>query len=379
MDKQISLEHLRHNLWQIQNFLDDHVSLLAVIKANAYGHHVDWVAPYLERLGVRFFGVANIQEALHLRQLGICSEILILSALLPQKAELLFDHNLVATISSLDIARYIVHMAEKKKQRLCVHLKVDTGMSRCGALPQDILPIVQILNASGYIDIEGIYSHLATADSADLSYADQQEQVFCEVIQWCHDKGMTFKHIHLANSASVLKRSQKNYTLVRIGCLLYGALPNTSIACPLDLKPVMSLHAQVVQVKHLPAGVGVGYGMHYITDKETPVAVINMGYSHGVDQRMSAGGKVLINGQKRPIIGTVSMDLTIVELEPQDNVVIGDEVVVMGQQLGQMVDVHEIAQVMNTVPYEVLCRVGEATPLAPRNAPRHTREEEIKL
>lgn len=363
MDKAISLSSLKHNLEQVQTLLPESTQLLAVVKANAYGHEAHVVAPFLERCGVRMFGVASVKEAVALRTNGVSSDILILSTITQEHCTLLFEHQLIATVSSPDMARWLVHQAEELRSSLRVHIKVDTGMSRCGAMPDEVLGIVQVLKESGYLIVEGLYSHFATADDEDTFFADAQEECFRQVVDQLQSAGIAFKHLHMGNSAALLTRSQKDYSLVRVGCLLYGAMPDVRMNAALDLQPVMHLSAQVVQLKALPCGKGVGYGGLYRTSEETAVAVLNTGYAHGIDRRMFPGGNVLINGQKRPIIGTVSMDLTIVKLEPEDKVHLGDPAVVLGPQGSQVITVQDIARTVGTVPYEILCRAGDAVSL----------------
>lgn len=322
---------------------------MAVVKSDAYGHGVQHVALRLQEWGVQHFGVACVEEGLALRAMGIGGHIYILSTITKAFGEEMLRQKLIPTISSLEMAHYVVHLAEQAQQTLVVHVKVDSGMSRCGALPGEVVPILQTLAESAYIQVGGIYSHLATADEANSAYAQAQEEVFLGLLRDLSEKGYVFPHVHLSNSAALITRSMRSYSLARIGCLLYGALPAAGMPCDLDLKPVMELSAQVVQVKTVPAGLGVSYGCTHQTQAETRVAIIDTGYAHGLDRRMSNGGKVLINGQKRPIIGTVCMDLTIVELSKADQVNVGDRV---------YFDVSEMAQTTGTIAYEVLCRAG---------------------
>jgi alanine racemase len=356
MEKIISLEALNHNLRAVKTLLNSNTELMAIVKKDAYGHGASVIVPELQSKGVRYFGVATLEEAMALRDQGIYQNIVILSSFFEENIESLFEYRLTPTVSTLRMAHQLVHEAKRLQQPLTLHLKVDTGMSRCGLFPEELEAAIAILGECDFLTIEGLYSHWATADEFASMYAQRQEDQLLACLKICREKGLNLRFVHMANSSGLLVRNLKNFNMVRIGILLYGQVPDRSLRGRLSLTPVMHWRARVVQTKILAPGIGVSYGCQYQTTTETPVAIVNAGYGDGFPQALSGQGKVLINGQKRPIIGTVCMDFVIVQLESSDKVSVGEEVCLLGQQGSAMIDALEMATQAGSIPYEILCR-----------------------
>ncbi|OED34376.1 alanine racemase [PVC group bacterium (ex Bugula neritina AB1)] len=361
MQKKISIDNLKYNFKQIRSFLSPNSKIMAVVKSNAYGHGIKNIAPCLEKLGVNFFGVSTPKEAFELQSLKSTGNILILEPVLPEEYKLFLDKNILITISSIEEALALISITTKYKKHINVHIKVDTGMSRCGAFPLEVKPILEIFKKSSFSRVLGIFSHLASSNRNDLASFKAQNELFLNTVTNCKKSGNSFEEIHLSNTFGALHYPQSHYTMVRIGGALYGALPFPPNLSPIDLKPVMSLSAKIVQIKTVPPNTGVGYDHRYITTKQTKIAIINAGYARGIPYQRSLAGKVLINGEKRPIIGAVSMGLSIIELQNQDIVNVGDEVVIMGRQGKNSVTVYDIAKTTASLPYDILCKVGQQT------------------
>ena len=330
--------------------------IIAVVKANAYGHGAPAVAVALQKAGARILACADIEEAIVLRKAGVSAEILIFGALSVSDVDGIFEHNLTPTISTPGAGRSLQAAAAKHGVRLACHLKIDTGMNRLGLRHDNLDTTVPELMASRNLEIVAVYTHFATADDPDSPLFQTQGERFEQVLSRLPKLGVAPRLRHAANSAATLRDSRVWYDLVRPGLMMYGVIP-PPLASTIPLSPVMSLRSRVVAVKGVRAGEIVGYGARWTVPKPGRIAVVPAGYADGLDRRMAGNCSVLIRGKRAPIVGAVNMDMITVDVSDV-TVDTGDEVVIIGAQGDDRIDAREIAAAIGTNPYEVLCRVG---------------------
>jgi alanine racemase len=357
----VDLDALKSNFRAISDFLAAEPrqkipGIIAVVKANAYGHGAPATALALQEAGASMLAVADIEEGIVLRNAGVTTEILIFGALGVSDVEGVFDYRLTPTISTPGAGRSLMNAAAKRGVQLGCHLKIDTGMNRLGLRHDNLQYTLPEFVASKNLQINGVYTHFATADDPDLPLFHEQRERFNRVLTRLPEFGVRPRLIHAANSAATLRDSRVWFDLVRPGLLMYGVVP-PPLASTIPLKPVMSLRSRVVAVKGVRVGEIVGYGAHWTAPKPGRIAVIPAGYADGLDLRLAGRGSVLIRGRRAPIIGSVCMDMIMVDVADVQ-VETGDEVVIIGSQGDDRIDVREIAATIGNNPYEVLCRVG---------------------
>ena len=356
----IDLAALQANFTAIADFLKANTSkppgIIAVVKANAYGHGAASVALALQDAGAKILACADIEEAVVLRQAGVTAEILVFGALSVSDVDGVFAHSLTPTISSPGAGRSLQAAAAKHGVLLRCHLKIDTGMNRLGLRHDNLDSTVPELVASKNLQIVAAYTHFATADEPESPLYDLQRERFEQVLARLPSLGVHAQVRHAANSAATLRDSRVWYDFVRPGLLMYGVVP-PPLASTVPLTPVMSLRSRVVAVKGVRAGETVGYGARWTAPAAGQIAVIPAGYADGLDRRMAGAGSVLIRGKRAPIVGAVNMDMITVDVSGV-SVETGDEVVIIGTQGHDRIEAREIAAAIGTNPYEVLCRVG---------------------
>ncbi|HEY3045375.1 MAG TPA: alanine racemase [Vicinamibacterales bacterium] len=330
---------------------------IAVVKANAYGHGAGQVARALEDAGADLLACADIEEGAELRAAGVQTDILIFGALSVSDLDGLFDCGLTPTISTPGAARAVQTAAAKFKRRLPYHLKIDTGMNRLGFRYDNLRRTLPELLASENLELAAVYTHFATADEPDSPLFAEQgarfERALAEI------EGMNAgarPYIHACNSAALLRDARVWYDRVRPGLLLYGIVP-PPLASTISLEAAMTLVSRIVAVKGIRPGEGVGYGLRFLADAPRSIAVIPAGYADGLDLRLAGRGAVLIRGRRAPIVGAVSMDMLAADVTGLD-VAPGDEVVILGSQGDDRIDVREMAATIGTIPWEIVCRIG---------------------
>lgn len=335
-------------------------AVIAVVKANAYGHGDGPVALALEQAGATMLACADIEEGIVLRQAGVTVPILVFGALSVSDLDGLFEFSLTPTISTPSAARAVQAAAASRKTTVGYHLKVDTGMNRLGFRHDNLRWTLPGVLESPNLRLDAIYTHFATADDPSHTLFGEQRVRFEEAVQTVAALGVSKILRHTANSAALLRDSRVWYDLVRPGLLLFGIVP-PPLASTLDLQPVMSLTSRVVAVKGLRPGESVGYGGRFRAELPTTIAVVPAGYADGLDLRLAGRGQALIRGRRVPIIGAVSMDMITVDVTEVDIVQPGDEVTLIGRQgheTWQRIDIREMAAAIGTIPYEIACRIG---------------------
>jgi alanine racemase len=357
---EINLDYLAHNLRQIRQRVAP-AEIVAVVKADAYGHGAVPVARRLADEGVRYFVVARFSEAMELREAGIRQSILILGSLFPDEIQNALKLDAELTITDEKDISIIEQQARKLMVKAKVHLHVDTGMGLVGIFPQQVVPVVKQILSSSQIELKGIYSHFATADKLDQSYARHQLQLFNSVLTAIKSEGIKLPLIHMANTGAILQLPEAQFDMVRPGISLYGHYTNSKLAKNLNLKPVMSLKSSVGVLRRFPQGYSVSYGRRFTTSTETTIAVVQIGYADGLQRAFSGKGKVMIGGKLYPIVGTVAMDQ--IGIEVGDNPIqIGDEVLFWGESTQGSIDLVTIAERIGTIPYELICDVSKRVP-----------------
>ncbi|MEE2638683.1 MAG: alanine racemase [Acidobacteriota bacterium] len=355
----VNLDAIRDNFHAIARYVgcdQRGVDVIAVVKANAYGHGAVRVGRALEAAGAGMLACADIEEGVELRRAGIRVPVLVFGALSVSDLDGVFTHGLTPTVSSPFAARALSDAATRRHQRVACHLKIDTGMNRLGFRFDNLRRTVpEVLRHPG-LEVSAVYTHFATAADATHPLFDVQRARFGDALRCLAELGLRPGFRHAANSAALLREPPVWYDAVRPGLLLYGVTPP---GCPeaLQLAPAMTLRSRVVAVKGMRAGETAGYGGWAPVSRPTTVAIVPAGYADGVDTRMAGRGVVLIGGYRAPVVGAVSMDSMTIDVTGLD-VSPGDEVVLMGSQSGNVVGATELAEVIGTVPHEVLCRTG---------------------
>jgi alanine racemase len=370
----VDLDALRSNYQAIVTYLASEAALnrdagrgpieapgvIAVVKANAYGHGAVAVARALEDAGARWLAVADIEEGIELRDAGLRARILVFGALSVSDVDGVFTHDLTPTISSPAAARALQAAAHARQTVLRCHLKIDTGMHRLGYRFDNLGRTTPALLASANLEIESVHTHFATADEPEHPLFEEQRLRFEQACAVLAELGLAPPSRHAANSAALLRDSRVWFDFVRPGLLLYGVAP-PPLATTIPLRSVMTLTSRVVAVKGLRAGETAGYGARFRAERPSVLAVVPAGYADGLDRRLEGRGYALVRGRRAPIVGSVSMDMLTVDVTDHGVVDPGDEVVFLGSQGAsavQTIDAREIASWIGTVPYEVLCRLG---------------------
>jgi alanine racemase len=350
--------------------------IIAVVKANAYGHGASEVGLAVERAGAAMLACADIEEGIVLRRAGVRIPILVFGALGISDLDGVFEFDLTPTISTPSAAQALagavrlrrsapspetgVKQASDKGQTgvrpLHCHLKIDTGMNRLGFRHDNLERTLPEIARSEHLAIDAVYTHFATADEPEHPAFVQQRERFEKALATIATLGITPQHRHAANSAALLRDERVWYDFVRPGLLLYGIVP-PPLAATLPLRPALSLHSRIVHVKGMRPGEGTGYGLRSVVDRPATIAVVPAGYADGLDRRMAGRAFMLVRGNRVPIVGSVCMDMTTIDVTGMD-VSTGDEVVIVGAQGSEEITMREIAASIGTIPYELLCRVG---------------------
>lgn len=355
----IDLDAIEQNIDRVQRVVGESVAVYAVIKANAYGHGALQVAKAL-RNRVAGFGVATAEEALSLRDAGIKNSILILGYIFPDSSEALIMEDVALTVFDYDTAETLSRMAGRLNKTVKVHIKLDTGMGRIGFLPGEAsVETVKRIAALPHLEVEGLFSHFACADETDKTSAHIQLQKFIAFADALQAAGVSIPMLHISNSAGITEMPDARFNMVRCGIATYGLYPSDEVnRSKLELVPAMSLHAKVTYVKTVPAGTPVSYGSTFVTDRETVIATVPIGYADGYPRSLSGRGYMMIRGQKAPVLGRVCMDQCMVDVTHIPGVCRGDEVIVMGEG----VDTETVARLSDRLHYELICDIGVRVP-----------------
>lgn len=346
---EIDLDRLKRNFINIQNHVGSSVILMPTVKADAYGHGAVKCAHTLVEAGASRLAVAMVDEAVELRKSGIHVPILVLGFTADHEIPRIFDYQVTPTVYQVDFARKLNAMAKKP---LPIHLKIDTGMGRLGFRPEDELDRIMEVLSMENLTVEGVFSHFATSDETDKSFSMLQLERFLNIVDTLESRGLHKVIRHMANSAAILDLPQSHMDMVRPGILLYGMYPSEDVnRDAVEVLPVKRFVTHVSHVKTIGPGESVSYGRKFTAHRNTRVATLPVGYADGYSRLLSNKGSVLIHGKRHPVIGTVCMDQTMVDVTGADEICVGDEVTLYGDDP----PIEEVAQKMGTISYEVTC------------------------
>ncbi|HYM06392.1 MAG TPA: alanine racemase [Terriglobales bacterium] len=368
---QVSLENLRYNFGVVQRHIGAGITVCAVVKADAYGHGATECARALEEEGARWLGVTSLDEAIPLRDAGIRTRILLMTGFWRGEEEEIIRLQLTPTVWEPGQ----VELLEKAAAglglpRLAVHLKVDTGMGRLGVDPEDLYPVCAALKASSHLLLEGLSTHLASSEVLDAPSVNEQLQKFEQVRNVLRNEGFDPPLVHVANTGAVISKRESWNTMVRPGIALYGYhLPFeragrevSGSKLRLGVKPVLTWKTRILSLRDVRANQALGYGGTYVTKAPARIAVLPVGYADGLNRALSSRGRVIVREHYAPIVGRISMDLTLADVTGLPGVAVGDEVVLLGALDGLSVDAREHAELANTNVYEILCAISKRVP-----------------
>jgi alanine racemase len=362
---EIDLSALVHNLQVIRRRLSPETGIMAVVKADAYGHGLIRVAKELLRLKAAALGVASVEEGLQVRKkVSPSAPVIILLGPREEECGLCLDHRLTPVVYTLAIARELNREARRRKITARVHLKVDTGMGRLGVLWTELPAFLAETRPLKNVKISGLTSHFARADEEGHPYNRLQWQRYEQSLETAREAGLRLTENHAANSAAALFEPPTQLHFIRPGIGLYGGSPSgdSQLTRDLGLQPVMTFKTRIIQIKKLPSKMGVSYGSTYVTARPEMVAVLPIGYANGYLRHLSNQAEVLIRGRRFPVIGRICMNLTIIKLDPREDWRVGEEVVLLGRQAGDFLGADDLARRAGTISYELFCLLGRLNP-----------------
>ncbi len=358
---EIDLNKLRHNIAAVKKILAPGTKFMAIVKADAYGHGATEIARAAEKAGADFLGVASLGEAIELRASSVTAPILILSETSHKYVDRLVTADLTQTVYTPEFAQMISDIAAGMGRKAKVHVKVDTGMGRVGVLPEKAIAFIKKIKTLPGLELEGIFTHFSKADDQRSDFTALQFERFMDVLDAAKKEGIDIPIKHAANSAAAVFFPQTQLDMVRIGICMYGLYPSGKRIASLDLQPVLSFKTKVLYVKEVPKGTSLSYGATYTTSKNTRVATLPVGYADGLSRGLSNNGSVIIRGKRYPIVGRVTMDMTLVDADG-DRIEAGDDAVIIGKQEREEITADEIAMRDDTINYEVICGIGKRVP-----------------
>lgn len=354
----IDLDAIAHNVRELRRHLRPGTVLMAVVKANGYGHGAVPVARAALGAGADWLGVATLEEGIQLRRAGLQVPVLVMGPVVPAQADLLVAYDLRGAVFEPEQARALSAAASRIGRPVRVHLKVDTGMGRIGVQPEDVVAFARFLANLPGLEVEGVFTHLAKADDPDPAYTRKQLSRFEAALASLATAGLQPRFRHAANTAATLAFPEAHYDLVRTGVGIYGLSPDAARSWPVDLRPAMRVVSRIVHLKTMRPGEAVSYGATWTARGGERVATVPIGYADGFRRLFSNRGFMLVAGHRCPVVGRVCMDQTMIEIPPGVPAAIGDEVVILGPGL----TADDWAQVLETINYEVVCMIGQRVP-----------------
>ncbi len=359
---EVDLEAIQHNLKQVRYRVGRGVKIMAVVKANAYGHGLLETTRALLGAGADYFGVAILEEGIQLREGGIETPILVFTPPFPNQAEAFLNYHLDVTVCALEAIDVLNALGSNRGRSVTVHVKVDTGMGRLGVDYRQAVEFTRYVDSMAYLKLKGIYTHFATADEADKGFANLQLSRFHDVVSSLRMAGVDIRWKHCANSAAILDMKDSFYDMVRPGIMLYGYYPSHETSESVSLQPALSLRSKITFLKKVDAGTSVSYGRKYITPSKTTIASVPIGYADGISRLLTNKVDALVNGRRYPVVGTICMDHVMLDVGTSDSVNIGDDVTFIGSDGDEKISAWDIADKLGTIPYEVCCSISARVP-----------------
>ena len=365
---EIDLTAFRHNLQNLRKYLDPQTRIMAVVKADAYGHGaVPCARIAVESGAANYLGAGVIEEGIELRENGLNAPILILGSIFPDEAEDLVRHNLATILCTQPLAQALSKEAEKQDKTVSVHIKVDTGMNRLGISPENLPALLDQVRNLKNLKIEALSTHFSSADDEDLSVTQAQLEKFQTALTILQKEGVHTPIVHCANTSALFKFPESHFNMVRPGLILYGVLPSPSLRPVIDqgenpFQPVMQWKSQIILLKPIAKNQPVSYSGSFTTQRDSLIATLPIGYADGLHRMLSNKMDVLIRGRRAPQVGNICMDMILIDVTDIPDVQAGDEVVIFGRQGDEMISVEELAVKGKTIPYEILCSVSKRVP-----------------
>jgi alanine racemase len=360
---EIDLAALKHNLSYVKKAVGSNVSILAPVKANGYGHGIVQVSRTFVDCGVDYLGVGNLDEALLLRRSGITkTPLLILGLVLPEAISAIIKNNITQTVGDMNLAYHMNRCAGKLNRCLNVHIKIDTGMGRIGIWHKDAMDFIREISKMKNLNIEGIYSHLSSADDNN-AVTNKQIEDFMSLIKKVEQAGIAIHYRHIANSMAMINYKNSHMNFIRPGIILYGLSPKKGFLDEkIQLRPVMRIKSRIVFLKNVFPGRLIGYGGTFKIKHNTTIATVPIGYGDGLNRKLSNKGYVLIKGHRAPIVGRICMDQIMVDIGAIDGVKLGDEVIIIGKQKRDRIKIEDMADICDTISYEIACCFDKRIP-----------------
>ena len=364
---EIDLQAFQHNLQTLRKYLDPQTQIMAVVKADAYGHGAIPCARIAVENGADYLGAGVIEEGIELRENGLNAPILILGSIFPDEAEELVRHNLATILCTQPLAQALSKEAEKQDKMVSVHIKVDTGMNRLGISPEKLPALLDQVRNLKNLKIEAVSTHFSSADDEDLSVTQAQLEKFQTALTILQKEGVHTPIVHCANTSALFKFPESHFNMVRPGLILYGVLPSPSLRPIIDqgenpFQPVMQWKSQIILLKPIAKNQPVSYSGSFTTQRDSLIATLPIGYADGLHRMLSNKMDVLIRGRRAPQVGNICMDMILIDVTDIPDVQAGDEVVIFGRQGDEMISVEELAVKGKTIPYEILCSVSKRVP-----------------
>lgn len=360
---EINLDHLAHNIREVRRVTDKRALVTAVIKADGYGHGAAEIGKTLLENGADRFAVATLSEALSLRKAFRGTEIMVLGYTPEALIDEAIENDIIQTVLSIDQARYFGERASSMGKKLKIHVKLDTGMRRIGmAVSEETVSQIEEMSLIPSLELEGLFTHFAVADEVDKSFTKLQVERFLWVVDKLKEKGIEIPIKHVSNSAAIIDCPEYNFDMVRAGIMLYGLYPSPDVNHEnVALKEVMSLKANIAQVKIVAKGEGISYGHRYVTEAPTQIATIPIGYADGFTRSLTFKAKGIVKGVVKPVVGRICMDQCMLEV---DGLVVsaGDTVTLFGESSGKKISIDDYADMLGTINYEIVCMIGKRVP-----------------
>jgi alanine racemase len=356
----VDLSALVHNLNQVRSMVCHGARIMGIVKLDAYGHGLIQISKTLEANRIDCLGVAFVHEALDLRNSGIMVPIVVLCGIQTrEEACETVRQNISTVVYDLEMAEALDQESRRQNKRIAVHIKVDTGMGRLGVMHTEVLPFIKRIKGLKNLDIVALTSQFSSADDCDGGFTDMQIRCFKEVVEGVRSLGFHLPLNSIANTSGVMGHKNSHFGMVRIGIALYGGMPRLNFSNHVHLRPVLGFKGKILQIRDLPDKTPVSYGRKYITKGPARTAIISAGYADGLPRSMSNSGSVLVGGCRRPIIGTVCMNLTVCDITGMTGVKEGDEAVFLGSQGAETITGDDLARSAGTISYEVFCSIGK--------------------
>ena len=358
----VDLGAVEHNMAQVRGLVGEEVEILAVVKADGYGHGAVKVARACERAGAALLGVALVEEGAELRRAGIGLPILVQCCAGENEIDALLEYELTPTIASCEFAERLSEKASAAGVTASAHADIDTGMGRIGFSPRTAVEEISKVSSLPNLNLDGIYTHFTTSEIEDDPYTLAQLRLFKELIDDLSVRGVGPPRVHAANSGAVINYAQAHLTLVRPGLILYGVCPHRNLENKLDLRPALRFQTSIVFLKEVAAGTSLGYGRSFVAPAPMRIATANAGYGDGYPWRLSNKSTALVRGKKAPVVGRVSMDQLLIDVSSVPDAKLGDVVTLLGADGTERISAEDAAEWAGTIPYEILCGIGKRVP-----------------